>query len=299
MLLVTGITGHTGTYFFEELVKAKFKGKIKCFIKDNLKKQKLENSELEIDFIIGDLNDIDTINKAMNNVDTVLHIYNIHHSKAIVQTAIANKVNWVILVHTTGIYSKFKSASNEYEKIEAEIKELNKNNDVKITILRPTMIYGDICDHNVSKFIKIVDRLRLVPVINNGKSLIQPVNARDLGKAYYNVLISPDKTVGKEYILSGKDPISVKDMYKLIASELGKRVYFINVPLRLGIIVAKIMKLFSFNKIDFVEKVQRMTEDRSYPHNLAKNDFNYSPINFQKGLEIEVNQYIKSKNRRI
>lgn len=36
----------------------------------------------------------------------------------------------------------------------------------------------------------MVDKLRLFPVIDQGKSLLQPVNGFDLGKAYYQVLAS-------------------------------------------------------------------------------------------------------------
>lgn len=69
----------------------------------------------------------------------------------------------------------------------------------KVTILRPTMIYGDLCDSNMSKFIKMIDKFRIMPAINGGRSLIQPVNARDLGKAFYTVLMTPEKTDRKAY----------------------------------------------------------------------------------------------------
>ena len=50
------------------------------------------------------------------------------------------------------------------------------------------MIYGDMCDKNMSKFIKMVDHLRIFPIINHGKNLIQPVNARDLGESVLQCL---------------------------------------------------------------------------------------------------------------
>jgi hypothetical protein len=39
----------------------------------------------------------------------------------------------------------------------------------------------------------MIDKFRIMPVINGGKSLIQSINARDLGKAFYTVLISRKK----------------------------------------------------------------------------------------------------------
>lgn len=48
------------------------------------------------------------------------------------------------------MFSKFRIASEEYVIIEKEIKEILSENDINMTILRPTMIYGDVCDRNMS-----------------------------------------------------------------------------------------------------------------------------------------------------
>lgn len=110
----------------------------------------------------------------MTGVDIVMHIYNIHHSPMIVKYAIMNNVKRTILVYTTGIYSNFKYASQGYKNIEKDIIKLTKNPEVstQVTILRPTMIYGDLCGGNISEFIKMIDKLTIIPVINGGKSLI-------------------------------------------------------------------------------------------------------------------------------
>ncbi len=134
------------------------------------------------------------------------------------KAAIKHNVRRAIFVHTTGIYSKYKSASKEYKRIEETIEQLIKDSGSKIGLiyLRPTMIYGCINDRNMIVFIKMVDKLRLFPVIDHGKSLIQPVNARDLGKAYYQVL-KMKRIMNGDYILSGEKPITMLDMFKLIS----------------------------------------------------------------------------------
>ena len=91
------------------------------------------------------------------------------------------------------------------------------------------MIYGDLCDKNMSKFIKMVDKFRILPVINGGRSLLHPVNARDLGKAFYKVLMSPEETSGKAYDLSGEKPITMIHVFKLISKYLNKKTIYINV----------------------------------------------------------------------
>ncbi|MFT9486554.1 MAG: SDR family oxidoreductase [Tepidibacillus sp.] len=297
MLLVTGITGHTGRYFLQELINNKYEGPIRCIVRETSDTSLLDNSGLNIEKVVGDLNDQEIIKNAMAGVDVVMHIYNIHHSPVIVKAAIENRVKRAILVHTTGIYSQFKYASEGYKNIENKIDELTKDPQcpTKVTILRPTMIYGDLCDSNMSKFIKMVDKFRYMPVINGGNSLIQPVNARDLGKAFFTVLMSPEQTSGKVYDLSGDKPIKMIEVFKLISQELGKKRTFISVPLSLGVFMARFLKFLSLGKIDYVEKVQRMGEDRSYSHADATKDFDYRPMRFEEGIAIEVKQYLKKQ----
>lgn len=258
----------------------------------------LDNSGLIIEKAFGNLNDPGFIDGIMKDIDTVMHIYNIHHSVNVVQAAKRNRVKRVILIHTTGIYSKFKNATKEYERIERQIEKLrNDPNCPSITILRPSMIYGDICDKNISKFIRMVDKFRIMPVINGGNSLIQPVNARDLGKAFYDVLTSEKVTDGKDYDLTGDRPIRMITVFKLISDALNKKTHFISVPLSIGELMAKILKLFTLGKIDYVERVQRMGEDRSYSHEDATHDFGYNPLMFEDGLKLEVKEYQRKKQK--
>jgi nucleoside-diphosphate-sugar epimerase len=299
MLLVTGITGHTGKYFLQELINNKYKGPIRCVVRQTSDTSLLDNSGLNIEKVIGDLDDPIFIDRIMDGVETVMHIYNIHHSPIIVRSANKKNVKRAILVHTTGIYSEFKYASEGYKKIEKEIKILKSEPDysTNITILRPSMIYGDLCDRNVSKFIKMVDKLKVMPVINGGNSLIQPVNARDLGKVFFTVLTSPKESTGEAYDLSGERPIKMMDAFKLISKELDKKTVFISVPLSLGVLMARGLKTLTLGRIDYIERVQRMGEDRNYSHGKAARDFGYNPMSFEKGIKLEVQEYIEKSRK--
>lgn len=293
MLLVTGITGHSGRYFLKELIKNKYEGYIRCIVRETSDTSMLDNSGLKIEKVIGDIRDEEFLNRCMDGVDTIVHIFNIKYTLKIIKMGIDNKVSRAICVHTTGIFSKFKVASEEYKIIENKLQEMLDVSEIELTILRPTMIYGDICDHNMSRFIKMVDRVRLFPVINHGMCLIQPVNARDLGKAYYKVLMMPSDKMEYVYNLSGKNPISMIDAFKLISNNLGKKTIFISFPLWFGVLLAKIFYIVTIGKVDYIEKVQRMSEDRCFSHEDAKKDFGYNPESFESGIAREVKEYLK------
>ena len=295
MLLVRGITGHSGRYFLQELIKNKYGEPIRCIVRETSDTSMLDSSGLNIEKAVGSLNDQEFINKAMIGVDTVMHIASIFHSVNVIKAAVKNNVKRAIFVHTTGVYSKYKSASHEYKSIEENIDKIIKESNSKIQLiyLRPTMIYGYLNDRNMIVFIKMVNKFRLFPVISHGNGLLQPVNGRDLGKAYYQLLMKPEIICG-DYILSGEKPISMLEMFKLISSDLNKKTTFISIPLRLGVFMARCLKVCTFGKIDYIEKVQRMGEDRSFSHKAAEKDFGYKPMPFNEGLKIEIEKYLKA-----
>ncbi len=295
MLLVTGITGHSGRYFLQELINNKYEDKIRCIVRETSDTSLLDGSGLNIEKIIGDLNDQELISQAMVGIDTVFHIGSIFYSVFVMKAAVKNNINRAILVHTTGIYSEYKSASEEYKNIENTLEKIIKGNNSQIGLiyLRPTMIYGYKNDRNMSVFIEMIDKLRIFPVINGGKNLLQPVNGRDLGKAYYQVLIQSEIMCG-DYVLSGGNPILMIDVFKLISEVLNRKTIFISVPLGLGVFMAKCLKILTLGKFDYIEKVQRMGEDRNFSHDDAIRDFGYSAMNFSEGIKIEIEDYLKT-----
>ncbi|MCG8540728.1 MAG: NmrA family NAD(P)-binding protein, partial [Clostridia bacterium] len=277
----------------QELIDNKYDGTIRCIVRKTSDTSLLDNSGLNVKKVVGDLRDEEFLDECMQGVASIVHIVNIRYSLRIIKVAMNHNIKRAICVHTTGIFSKFRVASEEYVLIENELREIIAKNEIKMTILRPTMIYGDVCDRNISKFIKMIDHFRIFPVINHGESLIQPVNARDLGKAYYAVLMMPIEKAKSEYILSGEKPITMLEAFKLIGDNLDKKTTFVSFPLGFGVFLARTLKAITFGKVDYVERVQRMSEDRSFSHEDAVNDFGYNPETFEIGIAREVKEYLK------
>lgn len=199
-------------------------------------------------------------------------------------------------MHTTGIYSKYKAAGEEYRNIEQYVYKMCKENNVLLTILRPTMIYGNMVDHNISVFIKMIDNLPIMPIVDNALYELQPVHYMDLGKAYIGCLFNEDKTINRDFILSGEKPILLRDIFIKIGQNLGKEVRFFSVPFHIAYGGAVLLYFISLCKIDFREKVQRLCEPRIFKHHDAKEAFGFSPISFDEGIKFEVSEYME-KNK--
>lgn len=301
-VLITGISGKNGRYLLEEMENNKERDNLtnvhfKVFLREGSDTSFLDKSTLDIERYYGS---IDTKEEATKYVeggyDTLLHIAGIQRSVQIVSAAIEAGVKRFILVHTTGIYSKYKEAGEGYRKIDATVKEMCEKAGVTLTILRPTMIYGTLNDGNISVFIKMVDKLRIFPVISGAKYALQPVWCKDLGKAFYDVLMNPEKTDNNDYDLSGGKPILLIDIFKEIASQLGVKNIYVSCPYPVAHAGAWGVFVLSFGKIDFREKVQRMVEPRAYSHDKAKTDFGYEPLEFKDGVKDEIKMYIARKN---
>ena len=169
--------------------------------------------------------------------------------------------------------------------------------DVALTYLRPTMIYGNIHDGNVVIFMKMVDKLRLFPVVDHAKYALQPVLCGDLGKAYYQVLTHPDTATKRGYNLSGGRPILLIDMFKVMAKYLGVKNTFVSVPFTIAYAMAWVLYLLTFTKVDLREKVQRLVEPRVFSFEDAAADFGYNPVPFEEGVKAEVEAYLAARKK--
>lgn len=307
IVAVTGATGKSGQHFVREIQKCHPEGYQFRFLVRRSTTSKTGQKGRELLKEIGgeifeaDIRKPDELEGLFTTengeaVDTLLHIASVLWSPYIVPVALKHGVSRLILVHTTGIYSKYKKAGEAYRTTEIEInrqvEELRKQGrNISVTYLRPTMIYGDLEDGNISVFMKMIYKLRIMPVINGAKYDLQPVWCGDLGKAYYNVLMNPEKTNDKEYILSGGAPIQLIDIFRVMSKKLGVKTTFVSCPFWLAYTGAWGVFLLSLGRVDLREKVQRMVENRAYSHEEAKRDFCYCPIRFEDGINEEIAQF--------
>lgn len=302
MLYITGITGHSGKWFFRRLEEEKYPGKIRCVMQQTVseapdKYKIFENSKLDLEFAVGNLNDDDFLKESLEGIDTLVHIAGINLSALIIEAAVQNEVRWAILVHTTGRYSKFKSASSGYIQTEDKILERCAANFggkpiMNCTILRPTMIYGSSGDRNMFRLVEYLDKHKFFPLFGDGRNLMQPVHARDLGNAYYQVLMNPERTMNRCYNLSGKDPVTYLEIIQTIKKQLNSRTIILKLPIGLSIFAAKVYNKIFKRAIISVEQVMRMQEDKAFSHKEADRDFGYNPLCFEEGIQEEVNEYL-------
>ena len=109
------------------------------------------------------------------------------------------------------------------------------------TILRPTLIYLEGRDQNVTRLARLIRRLGVLPLAGDGSGLRQPVHAQDLATVALTALEAP-AAEGRAYDLPGGETLSYRAMVERIFEGLGKRPYILALPpelWRLGFTLAR------------------------------------------------------------
>lgn len=292
-LIIFGARGNTANYFLKILEKEKFEGEITVVSRDKNKNNYFNQFKLNFKILNGDIKETSFLEKCFDNIDTVLNLANMENSPKIVEIGSKHKVKWFILVHSTMIFSKNKSKFilNRIN-IEKDLLKKNKN----LTILRPTMIYGNKRDINISRLIKYLDKFKIFPIFGNGKNLLQPVYVNDLSKSYFNVIKNKNVTFNKCYNLAGKNSIEYLKILKIIESSLKKKIIFIRLPINISTILVKILNILFFGKFPInSSQVRRQGEDKIFSFDEATKDFNFNPIKIEEGLKQQIKDYLNTK----
>lgn len=282
MILLTGATGFLGGYVLEELVKRGHE--VTCFVRETSNIEKIQR--LKVSFIFGELDDFESICKALKDKEGLINIASLGfgHAPNIVSACQKMNVKRAIFISTTGIFTKLNPDSKD---VRLEAERLIKESDLYYTIIRPTMIYGAPKDRNMWRLVKYLKRLSILPILGDGKYLQQPVYVKDLAWAIVSAY-ETDLSINKAYNISGLKALTYNQVVDVTGKALGKKVFKIHLPMKLSYNLLKIYEKVSRKPKLKAEQVLRLNENKDFSHEEAKKDFNYKPISFEEGIKLEV-----------
>src|SRR4051794_7203572 len=150
------------------------------------------------------------------------------------------------------------------------------------TILRPTLIYAEGRDGNVSRLARLIQKFAVLPLMGSGPGLRQPVHAEDLAVGAIAAAASEAAT-GKIYPLVGGETISYREMVGRIFDALGKPRRIISVPPFFWRLAFALAKPF-FPNANAAMGV-RMAKDMVFDSMPAARDFGWNPRTFHPRFE--------------
>jgi nucleoside-diphosphate-sugar epimerase len=146
------------------------------------------------------------------------------------------------------------------------------------TLLRPTLIYAEGEDRNVSRLAGLIRRFGWLPLAGAGEGLRQPVHAADLAAAVWQALDAP-AALDRLYALPGGETLSYRAMAERVFEGLGRRPRLLALPpalWRLGLALASPVLPGATAAMG-----GRMAADLVFDGEPARRDFGYSPRPFR------------------
>ncbi|MFH0936538.1 MAG: NAD-dependent epimerase/dehydratase family protein [Candidatus Woesearchaeota archaeon] len=284
MILITGSTGFVGQNLLKSIIDKNIK--VRCLVRG---KRKIGNTKLNV--IEGDLLNKDSLDKATQNVNIVIHLaaiikssnskefinINVEGTKNLVDACIKNKIKKIIYISSldaglndTNVYGKSKKLGED----------IIINSGINYVILRPSLIYGK-NSQDITMLTNLIKKFSFIPIIGDGKSRLQPVYVDDVCDIIIKLINS--KIKNKLYYVAGEEKISMNDFIDKIASLYSKKIIKIHFPLWLLFLPLKLYGFIFRGSVNY-ESIKLLNKDKICDINFIKRDLNFSPINLDKGL---------------
>lgn len=126
-------------------------------------------------------------------------------------------------------------------------------------IVRPATTFGPE-DRFLNWIAETADRLPFMPILNEGKTLVQPVSSVDVAKGLMAIVNKADKFAGKSFQLYGPAEYSYKELYEFVTDITTKKKPIIDVPLPLALFTGKVLGQLA-NPFLSEDMVAQLTED--------------------------------------
>jgi nucleoside-diphosphate-sugar epimerase len=197
---------------------------------------------------------------------------------------LARDVERVVVFSSSSVVTKIDSVVPKERRrargladAEAQVIAACQAKNVSWTILRPTIIYSEGRDQNISRLARLIRRFRMMPLAGSAQGLRQPVHAEDLAFAAVAAAQTP-ASANKIYFLPGGETLSYSEMIGRLFDGLGLPRRLIRIPFafwRLALWLAK-----PLYPIATIGMGVRMSMDLTFDSTPARRDFGFNPRAF-------------------
>lgn len=284
-ILITGATGAIGRKLIAGLEKSDHNLRILARKKPLIFSEKIERA-------IGDLQNIESLNKATRGIDVAIHLAGITHTniselyykintegtKNLIKACRNNNIKRFI--HISSRAACREGGSYAESKLLAE--KFLKESELDWTILRPSEVYGADKKEAISKLINIIQKSQFVPIVGNGQYLLSPVYADDLIQSILAALKN-NASLKKTYTIAGPETFTCNKMIDKISEVLGVKRIKIFLPLSLLKFLAFLFYILKIN-IMVRDQIPRLLCEKSADISLSRKDLNFNPRTIEEGL---------------
>ena len=236
MILVTGATGFVGRHVVQELLSSGHS--VRAMVHTPARASVLPNDRLEA--VQGDVMNPASLTDAVAGVETVVHLVaviresrdltfqrvNYEGTRNVLAAAASAGVKRIIDASAIGATSD-PSIPYLYSRWMAEQEVIRSG--VPYTIIRFSFAFGD-GDEFINRLAALVKLSPIVPVIGNGRNLLQPIAVEDVARCLA-LACETEEAIGKTIEVGGPDQYTYRETLDLVAETLGAKTVKINVPI--------------------------------------------------------------------
>ncbi|MDB5459577.1 MAG: epimerase [Caulobacteraceae bacterium] len=237
----------------------------------------------------GDLGaaDLETL---LPTARTVLSLSPIWHLPQALPALNARGMQRLVAFSSTSVFTKAASPDPYEREVvrrlsegEAAVRAFCEANGVAWTILRPTLIYAEGQDRNVTRLAGLIRRFGVLPLYGKGGGLRQPVHADDLAGAALAAAASSE-THNRAYDLPGGEILTYRQMVERVFDGLGKRRRILPAPQWLWWLAFTLARPLLPGAT--TQMGARMGEDLTFDSGPAKRSFGWNPRGFQPDFKV-------------
>ena len=235
-------------------------------------------------WVRADLSDPDLASK-LPACPTVLSLSPVWHLPAALAALKARGMTRLVAFSSTSLFTKAASPEAYEREVvrrladgEDAVRSFGAAQGVAWTLLRPTLIYAEGQDQNVSRLAGLIRRIGVLPLAGRGEGLRQPVHADDLAAAAIVAASSP-AAENKAYDLPGGETLTYRQMAERVFEGLGRRPLIMSAPeplWRLAFALARPLLSGATAQMG-----RRMSADLAFDGSVAAADFGWNPRPFR------------------
>jgi NADH dehydrogenase len=233
-ILVTGGTGVIGEGVVPELVRRGHHVRL-------LSRHANEDAQQwpGVEPFVGDVAEATSIASAAAGCDAVVHIagiaeeerpertfarVNVGGTRNLIEEARRSNVKRFVFVSSLGV----EHGTSDYQQSKREAEELVRGSLLSWTIVRAGSVYGP-GDEVISRILKMVRTLPVVPVVDDGEQQFQPIWHEDLAKVLA-LCVERDDLAEQILEAAGPDITSMNDLVRRFAEITGRSPMRVPVP---------------------------------------------------------------------
>jgi len=205
------------------------------------------------------------------------------HGPAIVAAAEEAGFGRAVFVSTTAVTTALNPPTKQ---VRLAAEDQIRRSGLDWTILRPTMIYGDAGDRNLSRLLRVLARTPVMPVPGTDRCLHQPVHVADVAAAVLAAAQGHGPVRGL-YNVAGPEPMAFGELLETCAGAVGRRTRMLPVPLAPLVPLARGYERISRRPRLRAEQLLRLAEDKAFAIDDTVRDLGYAPRPFADGIADE------------